>query len=146
MQKCATTWLQMKWTITEHSLTITRTATPRRKELHTWYCVCEVKTYDTNENVTTKTQSTFHTKHMNIDTWSECARNSRDCSVSQVLVVMTAHHIVAQVSLVRVISWSSHDERISSTLSPPFPSTSSPSHSSSISLLRPAFLPQPCWK
>ena len=41
----------------------------------------------------------------------------------QVLVVMIAHHIVAQVSLVRVISWSSHDERISSTLSPPFPST-----------------------
>ena len=42
---------------------------------------------------------------------------------------MIAHHIVAQVSLVRVISWSSHDERISSTLSSPFPSTSS-SHSS----------------
>ena len=37
---------------------------------------------------------------------------------------------MAQVSLVRVISWSSHDERISSTLSPPFPSTSSSSHSS----------------
>ena len=45
---------------------------------------------------------------------------------------MIAHHIVAQVS-VRVSSWSSHDERISSTLSPPFPSTSSSSHSSSIS-------------
>ena len=43
---------------------------------------------------------------------------------------MIAHHIVAQVSLVRVISWSSHDERISSTLSSPFPSTSSSSHSS----------------
>ena len=39
-------------------------------------------------------------------------------------------HRVAQVSLVRVISWSSHDERISSTLSPPFPSPSSYSHSS----------------
>ena len=39
-------------------------------------------------------------------------------------------HRVAQVSLVRVISWSSHDERISSTLSPPFFSTSSSSHSS----------------
>ena len=24
--------------------------------------------HDTNDNVTTKTQSTFHTKHMNIDT------------------------------------------------------------------------------
>ena len=40
---------------------------------------------------------------------------------------------MAQVSLVRVISWSSHDERISSTLSPPFLSTSSSSHSSSTS-------------
>ena len=40
---------------------------------------------------------------------------------------------MAQVSLVRVISWSSHDERISSTLSPPFPSVSSSSHSPSIS-------------
>ena len=43
---------------------------------------------------------------------------------------MIAHHIVVQVSLVRIISWSSHDECISSTLSLPFPSTSSPSHSS----------------
>ena len=39
-------------------------------------------------------------------------------------------HRVAQVSLVRVISWSSHDERISSTLSPPFSCISSSSHSS----------------
>ena len=46
---------------------------------------------------------------------------------------MIAHHIVAQVSFVRVISWSSHDERISSTSSPPFLSISSSSHSSSIS-------------
>ena len=30
--------------------------------------------HDTNDNVTAKTQSTFHTAHMNIDTWSECAR------------------------------------------------------------------------
>ena len=68
MQKCAIIWLQMKLTITEYSLTATRTATSRRKELYTWYCVCVVKTHDTNDNVTTKTQSTFHTKHMNIDT------------------------------------------------------------------------------
>ena len=54
-----------------------------------------------------------------------CAKSS-----SQVLVVIIPHHIVAQVLLVRVISWSSHDERISSTLSPPFPSTSSSFHSS----------------
>ena len=42
--------------------------THRRKELYTWYCVCVVKTHDTSDNVTTKTESTFHTKHMNIDT------------------------------------------------------------------------------
>ena len=46
---------------------------------------------------------------------------------------MIAHHIAAQVSLVRDISWSSHDERGSSTLSPPFSSTSSSSHSSFVS-------------
>ena len=44
----------------------------RRKEFYIWYCVCVVKpsdkTHDTNDNVTTKTQSTCHTKHMNIDT------------------------------------------------------------------------------
>ena len=104
----------------------------KERTLHLVYCVCVVKTHDTNDNVTTKTQNTFHTKHMNIDTWSECARSSLVCFVGQVLVVMIVHHIVAQVSLVRVISCSSHDERISSTLSPPFPSTSSSSHSSLI--------------
>ena len=44
----------------------------RRKELYTWYCVCVVKpsdkTQDTNDNVTTKTQSTFHIAHMNLNT------------------------------------------------------------------------------
>ena len=38
--------------------------------LYTWYCVCVVtmhdNTSDTNDNVTTKTQSTFYTAHMNI--------------------------------------------------------------------------------
>ena len=127
----------MKVTITEYSLTTTWTATSRRKELYTWYCVWVENTHNTNDNVTTKTQSTFHTKHMNIDTWSECARGSLICFVSQVLLVLIAHHIVAQVSLVRVISWSSHDERISSTLSPPFLSTSSSSQSSLISCTSP---------
>ena len=77
----------MKLTITEYSLTTTWTALSRRTELYTWYCVCVVKTHDTNDNATTKTQSTFHTKHLNIDTWSECARSSL-VFVSQVLVVM----------------------------------------------------------
>ena len=39
-------WPQMKLTITEYSLTTTRTATPRRKELYTWYCVCVLKPSD----------------------------------------------------------------------------------------------------
>ena len=79
--------------------------------------------------MTTKTQSFLHTAHMNIN--NECKRDLMCAwSSSQVLVVMIAHYIVAQVSLVRVISWSSHDERISSTLSLPFPFTSSSSHSS----------------
>ena len=37
---------------------------PERK-LYIWYCVCVLKTNDTSENVTTKTQSTFNPKHMN---------------------------------------------------------------------------------
>ena len=45
---------------------------PEGKELYTWYCLCVVKpcdkTHDTNDNVTTKTQSTFHTAHMNLNT------------------------------------------------------------------------------
>ena len=58
-----------------------------------------------------------------------CAQfSSLSCSVC--VTLDCTPHRVAQVSLVRVISWSSHDERISSTLSPPFPSTSSSSHSS----------------
>ena len=58
-----TIWLQMhKWTTKS-----------RRKELNNWYCVCVVKpsdkTHDTNDNATTKTQSTFHTSHTNLNTW-----------------------------------------------------------------------------
>ena len=63
---------------------------------------------------------------------------TRECAallfVSQVLVVMihTLHHL-AQVCLVRACHVHTWSERISSTLSPPFPSTSSSSHSSFIS-------------
>ena len=85
MQQFGYRW---KLTITKCSLTTTRTATSRRKELYNWYYVFVVKTHDTNDNVTTKTQSIFHTKYMNIDTWSEGARSSLVCFVSQVLVVM----------------------------------------------------------
>ena len=64
----------MKLTITEYSLTTSAHLdyNSRRKELHPWYCVCVVKpsdkTHDTNDNVTTKTQSTLHTAHINLNT------------------------------------------------------------------------------
>ena len=65
----------MKLTITEYSLTTNAhldNKKSRWKELYTWYCVCVVKpsdkTHDTNDNVTTKTQSTFHTARMNLNT------------------------------------------------------------------------------
>ena len=60
--------------------------------------------------------------------WMYAQFSCLSCSVF-VTLDCTSHR-VAQVSFVRVISCSSHDERISSTLSPPFPSTSSSSHSS----------------
>ena len=124
-----TVWLQV------HNCT----TKSRRKELYTWYCVCVVKPsdkkHDTNDNVTTKTQSTFHTAHMNLNTWIDarvipCARSP----VVRFWSSWFAHHIVAQVWVVRV----SHvihacSERYSSTLSSPFHPTSSSSHSLSIS-------------
>ena len=65
------------------------------------------------------------------------------CFVSQFLVVMIdTLHRMAQVSLLRTISWSSHDERISSTLSPPFSSSSS-SHHLLLPALPLALLPLP---
>ena len=131
MQTCATIWLQMKLMITEYSLPTTWTATSRRKELYTWYYVCVVKPSDTNDNVTTDTQSTFHTKHINVDTW---VRSSLVCFVSQVLVVMIhTLHRMAQVCLVRASHVHTWSERISSTVSPPFSSSSSFPHSSSTS-------------
>ena len=43
----------------------------QKERLYTWYCVCVVtmhdNTSDTNDNVTTKTQSTIYTARMNID-------------------------------------------------------------------------------
>ena len=80
----------------------------------------------------TKTQSTFHTAHMNTNTWMQAWSQVRRVQQSG-SCVMIAHHIMGQVSHVRVISWWSRDERISSTLSPPFSSTSWSSHSSLIS-------------
>ena len=99
---------------------------------HQNYCVCVVKP-------STTPMTTWHEdpEHLPQRTWTptlECKHDPKCAeSRSQVLVVKIAHYIMAQVSHVRVISWSSRDERISSTLSPLFSSTSSSSHSSLIS-------------
>ena len=77
-----TVWLQVhNWT------TISR-----KKELYIWYCVCVVKRsdepHDTNDNVTTETQSTFHTAHINFQHVNWCMRDPMCAkSSSQVLVV-----------------------------------------------------------
>ena len=73
--KVCNNWLQNR--IDDHRIQSAykykkRTTKSRRKELYTGYCVCVVKpsdkTHDTNDNVTTKIQSTFHTGHINLNT------------------------------------------------------------------------------
>ena len=48
----------------------------KSEDICTWYYVCVVTPNYTNDNVTTKTQNTFNTAHMNTDTWG---RSSLDC-------------------------------------------------------------------
>ena len=122
-----TVWLQV------HNLT----TISRRKELYTWYCVCVVKpsdkTHDTNDDVSTKTQSTSDTAHMNLNTWIDA--RVIPCAHSPVVRFWSswsAHHIVAQVVRVSHVIHAC-GERHSSTLSSPFHPTSSSSHSLSIS-------------
>ena len=80
----------------------------------------------TNDNVTTNTQNTFNTAHMNTDTF--CAV----LFVSQVCVVIDSH-CTAWLKCCACHLIHACDERFSSTLSPPFSSSSSSSHSSLIS-------------
>ena len=79
-----------------------------------------------------KTQSNFHTKHMNLNTWIDGRVIPRAQSSSQVLVVMICTLYRGPIWVVRI----SHvidacSEGYSSTLSSPFHPTSSSSHSSS---------------
>ena len=71
MQKCATIWLQMKLTITEYSPTTSAQLDYKIQKERTLHLVLRLRgdtERDTNDNVITKTQSTFHTAHMNLNT------------------------------------------------------------------------------
>ena len=74
MEKCAKFWLQMKLTIREYSLTTSAWVDYKIQKERTLHLVLRLRgeTYhDTNDNVTTETQSTFHTAHMNINKWMQ---------------------------------------------------------------------------
>ena len=69
MQKCATIWLQMKLTITEYSLTTSAQLDYKIQEERTLYLELRLRgetEHDTNDNVTTKIQTDFHTEHMKL--------------------------------------------------------------------------------
>ena len=73
MQKCAKILLQMKFTTTEqsdHTCTIGLQNPEKNSTLGFPYALVKPtdKTHDTNDNVTTKTQSTTYTTHMNPNT------------------------------------------------------------------------------
>ena len=132
--KVCNDWLQMK--IGDHRIQSDYkyrkwTTKSRRKELYTGYCLCVLKSSTTPMTTWPPRPTAPYTQR----TWTSTPELMHAWSHAHSPVVRFwsswfAHHIVAQVSIVRVISWSLHDERISSTLSPPFPSTSSSSHSS----------------
>ena len=61
----------MKLTITEYSLTTRAQLDYNIQKERTLHLVLRMRggtEHDTNDNVTTKTQSTFHTAHMNLTT------------------------------------------------------------------------------
>ena len=78
------------------------TSKSRRTKIYTWYHVYETKpidkTHDADHNVFTKTQSTFHTAHMNLNTGIDA--RVIPCAHSPVVRFLSswfALHIVAQV-------------------------------------------------
>ena len=71
MQNCATLWLQMK--IDDHRIQSDTSAKvdykiQKERTLHLVLRLRGETEHDTNDNVTTKTQSTSNTAHMNINT------------------------------------------------------------------------------
>ena len=78
MQKCETIGYRWKLTITEYSLTTSAQLDYKiqKDRLLHWVLRLRGETeHDTNDNVTIKTQSTFHTAHMNLNTWMIHARS-----------------------------------------------------------------------
>ena len=71
MQKCAIIGYRQELTITEYSLTATTKVSYKIQKERNLYLVLRLRgetEHDTNDNVTTKTQNTFNTAHMNTDT------------------------------------------------------------------------------
>ena len=71
MQKCAIIGYRKELTITEYSLTASTNVNYKIQKKRNLYLVLRLRgdtEHDTNDNVTTKTQNTFNTAHMNTDT------------------------------------------------------------------------------
>ena len=70
MQKCAINWLQMK--IDDHRIKsdykCVNYKIQKERNLYLVLLLRGETEHDTNDNVTTKTQNTFNTAHMNTDT------------------------------------------------------------------------------
>ena len=128
----------MKLTITEYSLTTSAQLDYKkstRKELYIWYCVCVVrpsdKTHDTNDHQDPEhlPHSAHEPQHVNDARVIPCTHSP----VVRFWSSWSAHHIVAQVQVVRIFHViHACSGRYSSTLSSPFHPTSSSSHSLSI--------------
>ena len=132
----------MKSVITEFSLTTSAQLDYKNPEgknstLGTAYAWWNRATRRTNDNVTTKTQSTFHTAHMNLNRWIDA--RVIPCGHSPVVRLRSSSSVLHIVSQVVRVSHVIHacSERHSSTLtssshSPPI--SCSPSCSSSTTL------------
>ena len=71
MQKCAIIGYRYELAITEYSLSTSTEVNYKIQKERNLYLVLRLRgetEHDTNDNVTTKTQNTFNTAHMNTDT------------------------------------------------------------------------------
>ena len=71
MQKCGIIGYRKELTITENNLSTSTKVNYKIQKGRNLYLVLRLRgdtKHDTNDNVTTKTQNTFNTAHMNTDT------------------------------------------------------------------------------